>query len=367
MLQPNFATFMTAGLSDDRAGRIVHQIFAQSRLAMVATDPRQPDGPIVAVNRAFTTMTGYSVEESLGRNCRFLQGADTDRGTVATIRRCISREEHGDFEILNYRKDGTTFWNALHLGPIYDECGRLILYFGSQLDATARVEDRLRTELILREIDHRVKNMFTLLPAIVSLSARGAPDAATLAADVRQRIAALARAHSLTLAAHTTQAGVSLRDLIVAVLEPYVDGGSRQRLEGPPVRLDESEANAASLTIHELAVNAVKHGALSVGEGGVDIRWEVLPGGDATGSDLLRLTWTEHSGPAVPAAPDRRGFGSELTDRLVAALGGKLVRRWEPQGLHVTLTLPFDPKASPRDFSTQHDRGWSPERGGPGS
>ena len=358
---------MTGDLSDDRAGRIVRQIFAQSRLAMIATDPHQPDGPIVAVNRAFTTMTGYSVEESLGRNCRFLQGADTDPATVEAIRDCVARKAQGEFEILNHRKDGTAFWNALHLGPIYDEYGRLILFFGSQLDVTARVEEQRRTELMMREIDHRAKNMFTLLPAIVSLSARGAPDTATLAADVRQRIAALARAHSLTLAAHTAQAGVSLGDLIRAVLEPYVGRGAGHRLDGPPVRLDESEANAASLTIHELAVNAVKHGALSAPEGVLDIAWEVLPGEEADGSDLLRLYWTETSGPAVRGAPAHRGFGTELTDRLVAALGGELLRRWEPEGLRATLTLPFDPKASPRDFSTQQGAGWAPTGSGRGT
>jgi PAS domain S-box-containing protein len=94
------------------------------------------DAPIVFVNRAFRWLTGYDEQDIIGRNCRFLQGPGTDPEAVARIRTALANEDVVVVELLNYRKDGTAFWNALHLGPIYDAQGRLIYYFGSQWDVS---------------------------------------------------------------------------------------------------------------------------------------------------------------------------------------------------------------------------------------
>ncbi|MER2266330.1 hybrid sensor histidine kinase/response regulator [Methylobacterium oxalidis] len=119
-----------------------HDIFfaavETTRMPMIVTDPHQPDNPILFVNRAFVRMTGYSREELIGTNCRFLQGPDTDRDTVAEVRSAIA--EHREFatEILNYRKDGSTFWNALFVSPVFNRSGDLVYFFGSQLDVSRR-------------------------------------------------------------------------------------------------------------------------------------------------------------------------------------------------------------------------------------
>ena len=91
-----------------------------TRMPMLVTDPRQHDNPIVFANRAFLAMSGYSIDEVLKRNCRFLQGPATDRESVSTIREAIRSRRQVQIEILNYRKDGTTFWNALFISPVYD-------------------------------------------------------------------------------------------------------------------------------------------------------------------------------------------------------------------------------------------------------
>ncbi|WP_295857755.1 histidine kinase famiy protein [uncultured Xylophilus sp.] len=109
-----------------------------TRMPMLVTDPRQHDNPIVFANRAFTSMTGYGVEELLGQNCRFLQGAETDRTTVAAIREAISERREITVEILNYRKDGSTFWNALFVSPVYNHRRELVYFFASQLDVSRR-------------------------------------------------------------------------------------------------------------------------------------------------------------------------------------------------------------------------------------
>ena len=111
---------------------------AASRMPMVVSDPRLPDNPIIFTNDAFLEMTGYRRDEVLDRNCRFLQGPDTDRGAVRELARAIAARENVATEIINYRKDGTPFWNALFVSPIYDAQGTLVYFFASQLDVSRR-------------------------------------------------------------------------------------------------------------------------------------------------------------------------------------------------------------------------------------
>ena len=125
---------------------LLDQLFAQTRLAMVLTDPNAEDNPIVACNEAFCTLTGYERDEVVGRNCRFLQGEDTDQEEVARLRSCLATEGTCQFELLNHRKDGTPFWNGLHVSPIYGDDGKLAFYFGSQWNVTDRVEERHRAD-----------------------------------------------------------------------------------------------------------------------------------------------------------------------------------------------------------------------------
>ena len=111
-----------------------------TRMPMIVTDPRQPDNPIVFCNEAFSFMTGYSEQEILGTNCRFLQGPETDRDVVAQVRAAIERRDEIAVELLNYRKNGSTFWNALFVSPVYDDAGELVYFFSSQLDISRRRE-----------------------------------------------------------------------------------------------------------------------------------------------------------------------------------------------------------------------------------
>jgi PAS domain S-box-containing protein len=111
-----------------------------SRLAMVLTDPHQPDNPIIFANQAFEILTGYEQSEILGRNCRFLQGRATNPDTVNQIRQHLTDQADVHEDILNYRKDGTVFWNALFISPVFDPSGQLLYFVASQLDVTKRRE-----------------------------------------------------------------------------------------------------------------------------------------------------------------------------------------------------------------------------------
>ncbi|MFN3806928.1 histidine kinase famiy protein [Asticcacaulis sp.] len=111
-----------------------------TRMPMIVTDPNRPDNPIVFANQAFLNTTGYQMEEVLGRNCRFLQGEGTDPQMIANLSRAIRDRTDIAVEIQNFRKDGTAFWNALFVSPIFDRDGKLLYFFGSQLDVTRRRE-----------------------------------------------------------------------------------------------------------------------------------------------------------------------------------------------------------------------------------
>jgi len=99
-------------------------------------DARRPDAPIIYVNRGFEVLTGYAREDVVGRNCRFLQGPDSDPQTVARIRTAVQRGESLIVDLLNYRKDGSTFWNRLSLAPVHDAKGELTHIIGIQSDIT---------------------------------------------------------------------------------------------------------------------------------------------------------------------------------------------------------------------------------------
>ncbi|WP_151637426.1 histidine kinase famiy protein [Noviherbaspirillum aerium] len=131
------ASYITRPGLDDRSS-VFFAAVEMTRMPMVVTDPNQPDNPIVFVNRAFLDLTNYREEDVLGRNCRFLQGELTDPDTVAEVRAALKEQRAVAVDILNYKADSTSFWNALFIGPIFDQNGKLLYWFASQIDITRR-------------------------------------------------------------------------------------------------------------------------------------------------------------------------------------------------------------------------------------
>ena len=304
----------------------------RTRMPMVVTDPRQPDNPIVLANAAFLQLTGYGAEEVIGRNCRFLQGPETDPADIDTIRKAVAG--HPDplvMELLNYRKDGSAFWNQLMIDPVINEAGELIYYFASQRDVTARrrAEEMEATEkLLLKEVDHRAMNALALVQSIVNLS--NAETATSFAASVRGRVHSLALAHRLL--AEASWAGADLRKLLLAQTPAaYHD---RFVVNGCAITLPPPIVQPLALVLHEMTANAVQHGAFAQGDGTIDVDW-------ISSEDNLVLRWCEAPSQMVTRR-NGAGVGLRLLEGIVERqLNGRVSLSWRDRGLVVQLTVPM--------------------------
>lgn len=201
-------------------------------------------------------------------------------------------------------------------------------------------EGEQRRRSLAQEFDHRVKNALAVMQSLAVESRLHAPTPEDFEQGLRARLAALARSHDL-LAAGAWE-GAALRDVIVRTLAPYADGNgetSRIVVEGPDIYLTPSVAVTVNLAFHELLSNAVKHGALSVPEGRVEVRWHVDEGQGVT--PAVEIDWREQGGPPV-RPPERRGFGSRLVERgLQRGLSAEVRLNFAPEGVECLIRLPL--------------------------
>ena len=316
------AVLPVQGLADRKDLAFV--AFERSRAAIVISDCRQKDNPIVMANPAFLAMTGYSASEVIGRNCRFLQGEDTSQTVLGELRAALISREPVTVELVNYRKDGAPFLNQLSVSPIRDHAGDVVYFFGSQLDVTRqrKIQDLERSErLLLREVDHRAMNALALVQAIVGLSRTDTVE--RYAASVRGRVQALARAHAIL--AERGWGSAPLSDLITT--EIPLRFRDRVTVKGPQTMVRAQLVQPLVLFFHELSANAAVHGSLSSPEGLVAVSWT------GTSEQRIELRWQETGGPS-PAALRVPGFGVTITRALVERqLQGELMQDWGAPGL----------------------------------
>jgi PAS domain S-box-containing protein len=210
-------------------------------------------------------------------------------------------------------------------------------------DAHQRRSQEERQALLAREVDHRAKNALAVVQAALRLTR--APDVPAYIRAVEGRVAALARAH--TLLAEDGWKGADLRAIVAGELAPFLGApgqGPRAVLEGPEVGLPALAAQPLGMAVHELATNAVKHGALSAPEGRVAVTWRLEPGRCGR---VLRLRWVESGGPPVAGAPERRGFGSRVLEgTLRSQLGGSVELAWAAAGLTCEISVPLRSRAA---------------------
>jgi PAS domain S-box-containing protein len=168
-------------------------------ITFAITDPREPDNPLVWVNPSFTRITGYEAEEVVGRNCRFLQGPATDPGAVAEIRAALQEERTITTTLVNYRKDGTAFWNQLSISPVFDGTGTLVSFVGVQTDVTERVRVEREREAAFAA-EQAARQEAELARAIAEQARADAERAQAEAERAQARLALMAEATSTLIA-----------------------------------------------------------------------------------------------------------------------------------------------------------------------
>ncbi len=191
-------------------------------ICFTITDPRRPDDPLVWVNPSFTRVTGYTAEESVGRNCRFLQGPATDRATVAAMGRALAERRGFTETLLNYRKDGTAFWNQLSVSPVFDGSGELVSFVGVQTDVTerVRVEGEREAAFAAEQVARREAEVAQAVAEQARADAESAREDAELA---QNRLALMAEAtSSLTATLDRTELLDRLADLCVPLLADWI-------------------------------------------------------------------------------------------------------------------------------------------------
>lgn len=334
--------------------------FKATRMPMIVTDPSQADNPIIFCNEAFRKLTGYSDEEIIGRNCRFLQGPETDRETVAKIRDSIAAGQDVAVDILNYRKDGSTFWNAVFISPVRDEADKIIYFFASQLDFTtvksreadlaaarhqaeaevAKHTANLRAALdartmLVHEVDHRVKNNLLTMASIVKMQAR-------VTKDDRQRhtlMSVLNRIEALSTVQRKlfTLDDVSkfdmsefTRELVTDLVDATGRKDIRLSLDLSPLLVPAVKATPLSLIVNELVGDAVRRG---LSDGGGDIHVVVRR---LNGHFLIRVEDTSE-----PVEPDSESaqLGKMLLEASALQLGAEIERKQDGRKTVVNVVL----------------------------
>lgn len=330
------------------SGEIALSALTKAPFSLVITNPNQDDNPIVYVNDAFTSVTGYAREAAIGRNCRFLQGDDTDEDTLQSIRDAVRDGRQITTDIRNYRADGTPFWNRLMVAPLTDERGDTHYFLGVQMalpeGAEKPPEIRNRElDAALSEVQHRVKNHLSMIVGMIRVQARQS-SAREEFETLSHRIEALQLLYEemseAVKAGSANDQPVALGSYLsrVANAIAYLDGrrGVRVNIDADAVTVPFEDATRIGLITSEVMTNAMQHAFEGREEGIVEMRLKELSGG------LIRVQVSD-DGIGMPRDVDwpREGsLGGRVVLQLVEALEGTLSVARGARGTVISIDIP---------------------------
>jgi PAS domain S-box-containing protein len=257
-------------------------------MAMVFTDAKEFNHPLIFANDSFLSLAGYDRGQVLGQSFECLMAHPTDPKVLAQVEAAFAGGSKSDFEICFRRHDGSTFWAAVFISPVRDRSGDVVQHFASFVDLTEHKQEGDRLRILLDELNHRTQNTLATVQAIARQTLRGAADKKVVDA-FEGRVLALSKAHSLLGRKHWE--AVSLRDVIDQILQPFGLNDrrvARFSVEGNDVRLQPKAALTLAMVFHELATNAAMHGALSNG--------------------VFNFEISRRNEPCGPGSRTRRGF-----------------------------------------------------------
>ena len=298
-----------------------------------------PDGYHDYYNARWYEFTGVPVGSTDGEAWNGMFHSDDQARAWDVWRRSLSTGEPYNIEYRLKHHDGTYRWVLGRALPLRDDAGAITRWFGTCTDVHEQKLASEEREVISQELSHRIKNIFSVIAGLIGFAARGRPEFAALATDLRDRITALGRAHDFVRPHSNRSRPVdrqdSLKGLLAALFEPYHRHGGGVVVAGDDIAIDDRSATPLALLFHELATNATKYGALSVPGGAVVLTL-------TADAEMATLTWCEQGGPAVAEPSAEVGFGSQLVEMsAVRQLGGTVSRDWRPEGLEITLGLPM--------------------------
>jgi PAS domain S-box-containing protein len=297
----------------------------------------KPEGRFIECNDAFSELCGYDAAELRTLNSLELTHPD-DRAAMSAMLADLLNGSRSDFVIEKryLRKDGSAIWVQNSVSLTHDKAGRPLHLVKLIQDITERKVAERRQQLLIDEINHRVKNTLTTVQSFAAQSLRNANSLAEGRAAFEARLLALSKSHDVLTRQHWE--GADLVDVINGAIAPYRgrSGPDRFSIEGQRLRLRPKAVLALSLAFHELATNAVKYGSLSNDSGRVSLGWRVDPQ-----SQRFELRWRESGGPAVQP-PARRGFGSRLVERgLSQDIAGEARLTFNDAGLECAIDAPL--------------------------
>jgi PAS domain S-box-containing protein len=313
-------------LESEQRLRFLASIVESSDDAIVS---KNLDGIITSWNSGAERVFGYTAEEAVGQPITIVipqDRQDEERGILTRIRRG-ERIDH--FETVRQRKHGSLIVVSLTVSPVKNAEGKIVGASKIARDVTEQKRAQEQIATLAREAEHRSKNLLATVQATVSLSQSDTPDG--LKQAIEGRILALAKVHSLFV--ETRWIGAELSTIATQELSPYSEKGKwRVQIDGPQVLLEPNAAQVVAVTLHELATNAAKYGALTVPNGQISLKW--LHEADGR----LTLQWREIGGPPVKT-PKHQGFGTRVIERTIDQLKGKARFDWHSDGLVCEITL----------------------------
>jgi PAS domain S-box-containing protein len=298
-----------------------------------------PDGHHDYYNARWYEFTGVPYGSTDGEGWNDMFHADDQEQAWARWRHSLETGEPYEIEYRLRHHSGQYRWTLGRALPVRNAEGKITRWIGTCTDIDDAKRNAALTELISRELSHRIKNIFAVIGGLIGISAPKQGEAAAFAKEVAGRIAALGRAHNFARP-HGPESSVlqnfgGLHGLLGELMTPYDRADARRyEISGDDVPVSDRSATPLALLIHELATNAVKYGALSDPDGRVTIVIEAL-------TDEVIIYWTEQNGPAIVELPEQTGFGTQLSDiSIISQLGGAIAREWHHDGLKVKITIP---------------------------
>jgi PAS domain S-box-containing protein len=288
------------------------------------------NGTITTWNKGAERIFGYAAEEAIGKPVTILIPPERRDEEASILERIRRGERVEPFETVRMCKNGRLIDISLSVSPLKNAQGKFIGASKIARDITDRKRSEKQITILAREAEHRAKNVLATVQATVHLSHSDTPDG--LKQSIAGRIQALANVHRLFVESRWT--GAELRSVVSQELSPYCqDGETRVRIDGPTLLLEPDTAQTIAVTLHELATNAAKYGALSVPTGKVRVEWSRASDGTVV------LWWIEADGPPA-APPTRRGFGTRVMEGMIRQMKGDMRFDWRAEGLACDIAIP---------------------------